>query len=148
MIPDPVSPEPDDSARYWSAAYDRPGRDRTTAPPPGLPTGGSAEPRPGPHPSSTRSPEPFTPDNPTPRVRTGSEALGDARRYVDAVLMAGFGILCFVAAGSSNQPFLAVLVGIFAIGYAGYIALLATSYTMPLFVYAIAVFGGLWLMFG
>lgn len=88
------------------------------------------------------------PDNPSPRVRTGAEALGDARRYVDALLMAGFGILCFVASGSTNQPLLAVVVGIAAIGYAGYIALLATSYTMPLFIYAIALFGGLWLLFG
>lgn len=130
----------DDSAAYWNRTHDRPrlrdaepDRPRTPArdDPPSRPTGRERR-RPGP-----------------PQVRSGTDALGGARIYLDAALMLGFGIFCLVAAGAGgDRAFLVVAIGLFAIGYAGYIAFVATSYTMPYSIYALAVVGGIWLLFG
>lgn len=89
------------------------------------------------------------PSSPAPQVRSVTEALGSTRRYIDAALMAGFGILCFVVAGAStaDQPAVMILVGCLAIGYSGYIALSVGGYVMPYFIYALAIVGGAIFMF-
>lgn len=89
------------------------------------------------------------PSNPAPEVRSVTEALGQTRRYIDAVLMAGFGILCFVAAGSAHtdKPALLILVGCAAIAYSLYIALSYRGYIMPYFIYALAIIGGAFFLF-
>jgi hypothetical protein len=145
-VPDePVPNLPiDESADYWNRTYDRETRLRDSAP---------QRPRTKAQrhaPAIRRPPDPRRDGGP-PRVRSGAEALGGARRYVDAVLMVGFGIV-LIAAGSTRdlgpRSALVVLIGIGAIGYAGHIALFARSYTMPYLVYGVAAFFGLWFLFG
>lgn len=111
----------DDSVAYWNSTYDR---------------------------RSKQPEESERERSAPPQVRSGAEALGGARRYVDAGLMLAFGIFGLVVAGSSSRPVFAVLLSIFVICYSVHIALFARSYTMPYFVYAFAVLGGAWLLFG
>ncbi len=87
-----------------------------------------------------------TPDR--PRVRSVSEGLPGARRIFDALVMVAFGVLCFALSGTTGQPGLAVLVGVAALGYGGWIALSAGGYLMPYALYLIPVGGVLWLFWG
>ena len=65
---------------------------------------------------------------------------GEARRYVDAVLVAGFGVLSIVFHQYSTVgAFWTVLLGIGLVGYGGYIAFAGRSYYMSNFFYAAAV---------
>lgn len=80
-----------------------------------------------------------------PRVRSISDAIPGVRRAVDALLMFGFGILCFVVAGSTGEGWM-IVAGIVSIGWGGYIGLTRGSYVMPYFVYAIAILGGIGLL--
>lgn len=84
-----------------------------------------------------------------PQVRSVTEALGSTRRYIDAVLMAGFGILCFVVSGAptTDKPAIVILFGVVSVGYSGYIALSRGGYVMPYLVYVLAIFGAAYLIF-
>ncbi len=146
MPDDPVPAQPvDDSAEYWNRTYAREPRLRDSDP---------QRPRTKAQHDNAAAPRPEDPPRHSdpPRVRSGAEALGEARRYIDAALMLGFGILLIVlgstASDSGPRSALVVLIGIGAIGYAGYIATFARSYTMPYFIYAIALICGFWLLFG
>ena len=84
-----------------------------------------------------------------PEVRSVTQALGNGRRYVDALLMAGFGILCFVISGShsATQPGVMIAVGIGALLYSLYIAFSSGGYVMPYLIYALAILGGAFFLF-
>lgn len=101
------------------------------------PPGTSASPHPGQ--SSARPAGAQARRASPPRVRSVSDAFPIVRRAVDAVLMVGFGILCFVVAGSGDGGGWLVVAGLASIGWGGYIALARRGYVMPYFVYAIAL---------
>jgi hypothetical protein len=99
------------------------------------------------------NPRPATAPQPVlagPQVRSAAEALGPARRYLDAALMAAFGIFCFVIAGASTtgKPALAVLIGLASLAYSGYIALSRGGYVMPYLIYGLAFLGIVYFIFG
>lgn len=139
----------DESARYWSEQYDRPhGVPWLNEPP--QPTTAPAHPR-GKQQimreNTIAAAQPAPPSAPrpgnAPQVRSAAEALGSARRYLDAALMAGFGILCFVISGArtTDKPAIVIIVGIGALLYSAYIALSRGGYVMPYLIYGLAILG-------
>jgi hypothetical protein len=77
---------------------------------------------------------------PADRGAPRTAVLGEARRYVDAVLVAGFGVFCLAYHQLSTiSAFWTVLLGIGLIGYGGYIAFAGRSYYMSNFFYVAAV---------
>jgi hypothetical protein len=104
---------------------------------------------PPPAPSATTPRSEPARERTAPEVRSVTQALGNGRRYVDALLMAGFGILCFVISGShsATQPGVMIAVGIGALLYSLYIAFSSGGYVMPYLIYALAILGVAFFLF-
>lgn len=152
---------PDESAAYWADRYDRPAGDDENEQLDGVRRprtkaqwmddetarrASASEPHAHPSPSGADDARPWSP--PSPQVRSVTEALGGARRFVDAGLMLALAITCFVGASSTNSPGKVVLLGIGATIYAAWIAISRGSYVMPYSLYVGAAFAALWFFFG